>query len=363
MTTQDLARAAQLAFPRMRPVVEPHGGGAYTLRPMPWGRTGLFQEATDARIWVAAEKPPPPTTDPAKVPPRIRRLADELGLIPWCRIETTDHVSAIRRLGQESQKDNRSDHETNWLLLPPPPQQELIGDTPVRIAQQLGALLTARVAGAPIPCLWGGWKVGKRAIAAQAAARASLTIRGELHLRQIAWDSVLQNGLEKVTETLNDLASRLQADEVVLVSDAHLLSMIEPMRSVAVRDEIVLQTMADLPFRVILIATRDAFPASTRVLSLQTPGLEGPSEVLAFLDSTYHGQISLQREAVDILMRAAMVESDAGHTIAPGRITYLIELARALSPESESEKVMLVPDDIVPAASLVGPVWTRFGSE
>jgi hypothetical protein len=282
----------------------------------------------------------------------------------WCRIDTNDCASAIRRLGRETRRGNSKENEENWPLLPPPHQKEVIGETRSRLSEQLAAILDARVAGAPVPCLWGERKVGKRVVAAEAAARANLTVRAELPLRRIVWDSVLQYGLEKVMETLDGLAFHLETDDVLLISDAHLLSMIKPMSSSAVCDEIVLQTIADLPFPTVLIATRDVFRSSAQVLNLQTPGLEGPSEVLAFLDSAYHGQICLQRDAVEILMRAAAVEGEEGNPIAPGRISYLVDLARALALRTttsggESEEPVLVPDDVVAATSLVGPVWAR----
>jgi hypothetical protein len=324
-----------------------------------------------AGFLVAAESPPPPLIDANVLPARIKQRLDLSGLTAWGLVESSDFAEVLRVLADEQPKGETT-VPSPWCphVTPLPPAPPLIGEARLGLVDQLDALLAAQPSATSVIALCGVDGIGKRTAIAHAARRAGLRLNGELPLRRFFYDGVLELGLEKAANILQACRETLGPEDLLVLSDAHLFSVAMPASSIAVRNQILFREMARLPCRIVLTSPIAWFRAS-HVISLPCPGLASIRELEELLRGTYPpDSICLEHPALELLARAARVD---GQGIVPGRVLYLVELAKAMlsrpdtetgapsvgeqaSPRTPASR-LLAPDEIMAAWNLARRGW------
>jgi hypothetical protein len=367
---QDLTATACLAAgnPHAGIRVLANGEGCYRLVGGRWGMLELIK--VQKGFLVAAADPEPPCIDPEHVPPSIRRYLASSKLTPWRLLETHDCHAAIRDLAARPELDGL--HWYPFVALPQP-AAPLAGEDRFRASENLSGLLSGARPASPVPVLYGVDDIGKRTLLANAAGRAGLTVQGELPLRRVLYDGVFEYGIEKISKTIHIVEETLDAKDVLIISDGHLLTQM----SATMRDEILLRELARLPCRVVLTSPRGPLQAAN-TLSLPCPGLETVEEAEEVIRAKYPPEaLRFHEPALELLARGASAGTQG---IVPGRLLYLIKLATPLlgghradhnvleheeaphggaqdSAENNEHQIVLSPDEIVMAISTVRPAW------
>ena len=366
-TDNQATRTAREVFPDHLPRVFSNGRRQYVLEPTPFGRVELV--GLERGFVVAAEHPPPGATiDPERLPRRLAGHLDSHGLQAWKVIPSDDCSEAIRALVlAEPDPSGASGGAAIPFLSPIVSSSELLGDARRQRAEQLAGLAASQRAPGPLAQLVGPDGVGKRTTAVAVAGQMNWELVGELPLSRLLVDRVLQTPPETALDTALVAAASLQEDQLLVVSDAERLDCLEGQTRAAFLGELV-----RLP-HVILLARHHA--ARTRgLVILECPGLESADDAEALV-RTEHPEVSFAGAALDLAMRAATVR---GVGLIPGRLLYLVRLAKALRPRDlpeetpaaeprsryiaeggrEDETVVLAPDEISSAITLTARTWT-----
>jgi hypothetical protein len=356
---------AREVFPDYLPRVFSNGRRQYVLEPTPFGRVELV--GLERGFVVAATEPPPgKLLDPDLLPPRLVRHLQSHGLRPWKVIQSADCSEAIRALVL-AEPEEASGVVAIPFLAPIVSASELLGYARRQRAEQLAGLAASQRSCGPLAQLVGPDGVGKRTMTAAVAGQMGWTLAGELPLSRLLIDRILQTAPETALDTALVAAASLQPDQLLVVSDTELLECLEGQTRAAFLRELV-----RLP-RVILLARHTGVPIPGLV-SLECPGLESAAEARALV-AAEHPDVSFAGAAFELAMRAATVR---GVGLIPGRLVYLVELAKALRPKdlpeemttppsprndgdegpAQAETAVLAPDEIASAITLVAGTWT-----
>jgi hypothetical protein len=360
-------RTAREVFPDHLPRVFCNGRRQYVLEPTPFGRVELV--GLERGFVVAAEHPPPgPVIDPTRLPQKLLGHLDSHGLQAWKVIPSDDCAEAIRALVlAEPEPDEASGEVAIPFLSPIASSSELLGDARRQRAEQLAGLAASQRSAGPLAQLVGPDGVGKRTTAAAVAGQMGWALAGELPLSRLLIERVLQTPSETALDTALVAAASLEEDQLLVVSDTELLECLEEETRAA-----FLRELARLP-QVILLARHSAL-RTPGLVTLECPGLESVGDARALVRAE-HPDVSFAGAGFDLAMRAATVR---GVGLIPGRLLYLIELAKALRPKDLPEQmpapeppeehaaevrrkageVVLAPDEITSAIMLAAGSWT-----
>ena len=369
-TDNQATATAREVFPDHFPRVLSNGKRQYVLEPTPFGRVELV--GIEHGFVVAAERPPSDVLiDPERLPKRLVGHLDTHGLRPWKVVDSEDCSEVIRALVEAESRQRAALSEVSIPFVSRiTSSAELLGETRLKRCEQLAGLVASQQFPGPLAQLAGPDGVGKRTTAAAVARRMGWSLLGELPLSRLLIDRVLQTPLETALDTVLAAAASLEADDLLVVSDAELLELLENQTC-----ESVLRELARLP-HVILLARPGSVP-SDHVVSMDCPGLDRPEDAHKLVE-VEHPEVFFAGAALDLAIRAATVR---GVGLIPGRLLYLVRLAKALRPadvadqlrpsdlgvgtakeaRTKTEAVVLAPDEITSATCLASPVWANDG--
>ena len=344
------------------PEVRSNGAGVYQLTSSPYGRVELVR--LNRGFAAAAEVPPPPCISPTRLPDELVTHFHRSNLVPWRVIVSNDVLTAIRHLA--SLETSSAGSMPDPRFCPMTTSVELIGENRHACVERLGALLAAGRFPGPLAQLTGVDSIGKRTLVAAVARRQKWTLLGELPLGRFLLDRALENPFEGLFDLLPALADTIQPDDLIAVSDVELLSETDPVTAT-----LVLRELARLPHVVLL--TRPPATRFGETISLDCPALETADDARKLLCSVYGEALVYAGAALEMLLRAAAI---APHGVIPGRLLFLVRLARSLrgnqdegsaieaagkpipGPEgSDPRQFVLAPDDVAPAIQLASSTW------
>ena len=310
-------------------------GDQVLLRGTPYGRVEILR--LEGGYLVAAERPPSGPAAGAPLSEDLRHHLEKHELQPVFTVRTEDPADALRALA-----DFTGDSAEDWspFLLPVRTDAALVGEARIRRSEEAQAFLSARGAGDPLLAVSGPRGIGRRTLLATAAMRAGRKAV-ELPLgRILVPERVLKSPLEMLLETTLAAVEALDESRILIVSDGEILSRVtSPAREQALLE------LSRLP-RLALVAT--AAPAG--VVDLPCPGLAGGGEVEELLAAEGPEPVFLG-PALTMLAAAAKVE---GHGILPGRLLFLVRLARTIAGPDAGE---LPPDAVLPAIRAAARAW------
>ncbi len=354
-------KAAREAFPRHAPRVL-CDGRQYLLNPTPFGRIELV--GLSGGFLVAAENPPRPSMDLANLSPKLLRHLAGHGLRPWKIVQGDDHAEVIRSLSGPPLPEDEG--------LPEPPEPwspyvcpletsaELLGESRFRCCEQLAGLMETQRFPGPVAQLVGIDGIGKRTMAATMARWMGWSICGELPLARLLIERMLQTSSELLLDTLLAAGEVLGPADMLVVSDAELLTTLK-------RDRLpVLRELARLPHVVLL--SRPSAMGMDNVIPLVCPGLESVEDARAMV-ADQHPELEFIGAGFDLLVQAASVHESG---IVPGRLLYLVRLAKAFLSDRQKDisaeegpcpvgvgenksKIVLAPDEVSSAIILTRP--------
>jgi hypothetical protein len=367
-------QTAREVFPMHLPRVLSNGKRQYVVQPTPLGRVELV--GFERGFVVAAETPPPGAlVDESSLPQRLLEHLEANGLRAWKVVHSDDCSEAIRALvladpeqpapfGPE--QPGLSGPVPIPFVSPIPSGADLLGETRRLRCEQLAGLAASQAFPGPLVQLAGPDGVGKRTMAAAVARQAGWSLVGELPLSRLLIDRALQTPVETALDAVLAAAAALGRDDLLVISDAELL---ERMEDALCRS--VLRELARLP-HVILLARPNVF-RTDGLVTLECPGLEGLDDAGALVECE-HPEVSFAGAALEMAARAASVR---GVGVAPGRLLYLVRLAKALRPPdladdvqapgvsapdkrgAERGEVLLAPDEISSATTLAVSAWAE----
>jgi len=357
---------AREVFPNHAPSVLFNGERQYVLDPTPFGRVELV--GFEQGFVVAAEHPPPGAMiDPGRLPQRLVGHLDTHGLRPWKVVRSDDCSEVIRALVvAEPGPAGASNGVSIPFVSPISSSSELLGEARLRCCEQLAGLVDSQRFPGPLAQLVGPDGVGKRTTAAAIARRMGWSLVGELPLSRLLIERVLQTPLETALDTVSTAARSLRRDDLLVVSDAELLGLLEDQVC-----ESILRELARLPH--VILAARPGAVRTGQVVTLECLGLESVEEVRALLKAE-HAEVFFAGAALELAIRAATI---SGVGVVPGRLLYLVRLAKALRPADvadeprasgpgpdtatesrrETERIVVAPDEITSAITLAAPAW------
>jgi len=365
-TDNQATETAREVFPKHLPRVVSNGKRQYLVEPTPFGRVELV--GMDHGFVVAAEKPPAGALiDPDRLPERLVGHLNGNGLRPWKVVYSDDCSDVIRALVvAESGRRPAMGEVSIPFVSPITSSAELLGEARQGRCEQLAGLIASGRFPGPLVELVGPDGVGKRTTAAAVARRMDWSLVGELPLARLLVDRVLQTPLETALDTVLAAAASLGAGDLLVVSDAELLELMGKPTC-----ESVLREFARLPH--VLLLARPGAVGPDHVVTLECPGLDCAEDARALVEAEYP-DIFFAGAALELAIRAATVP---GVGLIPGRLLYLVRLAKALRPadvverlraselgvdtdrkeRTEGEEIVLSPDEISSATTLALPVW------
>jgi hypothetical protein len=364
---KSLTATARRIFREMGDQVKVRTNGRIFLLPKsPWGKLVILP--IDGGHLVAVESPDSPPLAPENVPTSLAAEMAAKGLHPWRLVAANNCHEVICSLVGHKQPGNQdlwSPYLVPWRQASP-----LIGENRIRLAERLAALLKSYNSNGPLLNIFGPDGIGKQTIISTVVEQLGLTPAGELPLSRLLLDRVFHNSVEMVVDTLLVGNEMLCHDHLLIISEAQLLNSLD----LALRDHVLLRELRRLPARLILVST---LPLLNRgVLSLACPGLDDIDEVQRLVAITYP-EVRFAGPALRLLLMASADTKD--NSIVPGRVLYLIALAKAMlarqtvgnnmpeeavrqdpdthASEKHSQELWLAPDEISAAVGLVRDAW------
>jgi hypothetical protein len=369
---QVATKAARDAFPESPQVRVKQHGRQYLIEPTRHGRVAILP-LTKAFL-VAAERPPfsaEACVDVSGLDAEIRHYLDNNRLRPWKIVHETECIEVIHSLAASEDGQDPDDElapEFSQYVAPLWYDAELVGESRGRCFENLTALVATQRPAGPLVQLSGPESIGKRTMAA-ALARHGYRLVGELALARLLVRRVFSTVFELVIDTLLAGGRAMGPEDLLVVSDAELLTTLpRPFH------KHVLRELARLPHVVLTARPGPRRPVVPHLVTLEVPGwtLDEARSVV----SGEYPELEFAGSALGLLLDGC--RSSAG--VIPGRLFYLIDLSRALvgssacpgslsSPYEEqgrpedrevppAERTVLAPDEITAAMTLVRSAWT-----
>jgi hypothetical protein len=334
--------------------------GHYVADKSPYGRLEMLSVGQEGFLVAVSDPPDDRRVEDYRLPDGLGAQLQERGVTPWRVIEHTDARKAMLTLATpEEHPDNGSEAPSatgqqafSMYVRPLDEPVGLVGESRFETARQLAALIKAHTNRAPLACLAGPRGVGRRvttSVALEMLGRTGI----ELPLnRMLLVDRIFQTPMELLLETLMSAQALMTENEVLVVSEAHLLAALPPMSR-----QQVLGELKHLPGVVLLAETcNNEMELAADIIALTCRGLDGPAEVKALLDVTYPKIVKiLVPQALAAACRGACIE---GFGILPARLLYIIRLSSTLvNPAGDALPVSLSPDELLPAIRMANQAW------
>jgi hypothetical protein len=309
--------------------------------------------------------------DPAGLPKKLRNDLRERGFVPW-KLVAGDYAAVIRSLlpasGDQQAAESVDEPMASPHLVPVPTSPLLDGENRHRCCRLAAAIVDSQKFPGPLAYLRGIDGTGKRTLAATIAVEKQWRLRGEMPLGRLFAERILQTPVEGALDAILTLAPTCEPADLVAVSDAELLMTVDK-RSRA----ILLRELARLP-HVVLLA-RPVADVPDLVAAIACPGLEHTQDARKVVAGE-HPEVEFAGDALAMLARASRVR---GVGIVPGRLLYLVRLAKAcltgvragdlhepdgatpaLAADSDAgllEALILAPDEVSAAIVVAHQVW------
>ena len=362
-------RTAQAVFSPVHyaPRVLSNGRGKSLLDPTPYGAVILVGVQGNGFL-VAARRPPQIQVNPSDLPPKLRQDLEQRGFVPW-KLVAGDCATVIRSLvpasPDQQAAESAAEPSDSPHLVPMRTSPLLDGENRQRCCHMAAAILDSQQYPGPLAYVRGIDGAGKRTLAATVADRKQWRLRGEMPLGRLFAERMLQTPVEGALDAILTLAPACGPADLVAVSDAELLMTVDKRARA-----ILLRELARLP-HVVLLA-RPAADVPDDVAVIACPGLEHTQDARKVIAGE-HPEIEFAGGALAMLVRAASVR---GVGIVPGRLLYLVRLARAcltgVRPgdlaETDgaadpggglAEPLILAPDEVSAAIEVAHQVWSE----
>lgn len=347
---REASHIARETFPACDPQVFSYGDEQYLLKNSPYGTLALIR--TEKTVYlVAAERPAGGVLDPKFLDSHILAILQKKGLTAWKLVRAASINEAIRALSGNSADVPLAPEEPRlwspYLSVLPEGAGTLLGAQRLHVLELLRATVPAAAGSAsrPLPLVCGPDGVGKRFVAAK--LRATLGGAGfEIPLSRLLVDRIFSTQHEMLLDTLLAAAAHTLPQDLLVLSDAELLSDFSEYACERILDE------AGRVGRVLLLARRVPGPSCRRLLVFPLPGLR--ADEAAALVREEHADVSFSGAALDLLIQAATVP-EAG--VLPGRVNYLLRLALNMVEAGTGTRKVLAPDEVAEVIRLSRPAW------
>lgn len=334
--------------------------GHYFADKSPYGQLELLSVGQAGFLVSVSDPPDDRRVHVDRLPKGLPDQLSKRGLTPWRVIPHTDARKVLLALAnnEELPADEGEapvvDGEQVFSVYVRPLDEAvpLIGERRHQVAGELAALTRAQSPEGPLSCLFSPRGAGRHVVTATA-----LTILGrkglELPLSRILLvDRIFQTPMELLLEILMAAQAVMTEDQVLVVSDAHLLAVLSPTKR-----QQVLGELRRLPGVILLAETSgNEMELADDIIALPCPGLDGPEDAKALLDVAYPKIVKiLVPQALAAACRGVRVE---GFGILPARFLYVVRLSSAMvDPTGDAMPVSLSPDELQPAIRVANQAW------